>query len=124
LAFVTNIPLVLTAILVEKNAVTEGGHANSGIGPSFGPCSPQQQNGWTGHKSSSGFSDRPREPLGEFLRLWTGFELPSSWSNLPCYGVNRKRNILDFMRWSDFGLGAQDLNGIQRPNSFQKNSWK
>jgi hypothetical protein len=23
----------------------------------------------------------------EFLRLWTGFELPSSWSNLPCYGV-------------------------------------
>jgi len=30
----------------------------------------------------------------EVLRLWTGFELPSSWSALPCYGANRKRNIL------------------------------
>ena len=28
----------------------------------------------------------------------TGFELPSSWSNLPCYGVNLNRNILDFMK--------------------------
>jgi hypothetical protein len=28
----------------------------------------------------------------------TGFELPSSWSNLPCYGVNPNRNILDFMK--------------------------
>jgi hypothetical protein len=60
----------------------------------------------------------------DFLRLWTGFELPSSWSNLPCYGVNRKRNILDFMRWPQIDLGAQDLNDIQRPNSFQTNSWK
>jgi hypothetical protein len=60
----------------------------------------------------------------EFLRLWTGFELPSSWLNLPCDGLNLNRNILDFMRWSDFGLGAQDLNGIQRPKSFQTNSWK
>jgi hypothetical protein len=34
----------------------------------------------------------------EFLRLWTSFELPSSWSNLPCYGVNLNRNILDFMK--------------------------
>jgi hypothetical protein len=50
----------------------------------------------------------------EFLRLWTGFELPSSWSNLPCYGVNRKRNILDFMRWPRIALGAQDLNDTQR----------
>jgi hypothetical protein len=36
--------------------------------------------------------------LSEFLRLWTGFELSSSWSNLPCCGVNLNRNILDFMR--------------------------
>jgi hypothetical protein len=48
----------------------------------------------------------------EFLRLWTGFELPSSWFNLPCYGVNLNRNILDFMRWPQIGLGAQDLNDI------------
>jgi hypothetical protein len=60
----------------------------------------------------------------EFLRLWTGFELPSSWINLPCCGLNLNRNILDFMRWPQIGLGAQDLNGIQRPKSVQKNSWK
>jgi hypothetical protein len=60
----------------------------------------------------------------EFLRLWTGFGLSSSWSALPCYGADLNRNILDFMRWSDFGLVAQDLNDIQRPKSFQKNSWK
>jgi hypothetical protein len=56
----------------------------------------------------------------EFLRLWTGFELPSSWLTLPVYGSNLNRNILDFMRWSDFGLGAQDLNDIQRPKYFSK----
>jgi hypothetical protein len=33
----------------------------------------------------------------EFLRLWTGFELSSSWANLPGYGPNLNRNILDFM---------------------------
>ena len=60
----------------------------------------------------------------EFLRLWTGFELPSSWANLPGYGPNLNRNILDFMRWPQIDLGAQDLNDIQRPKSFQKNSWK
>jgi hypothetical protein len=54
----------------------------------------------------------------EFLRLWTGFELPSSWVNLPCYGLNLNRNILDFMRWPQNDLGAQDLNDIQRPKSF------
>jgi hypothetical protein len=51
----------------------------------------------------------------EFLRLWTGFELPSSWRALPCYGADLNRNILDFMRWPQIGLGAQDLNDIQRP---------
>jgi hypothetical protein len=60
----------------------------------------------------------------EFLRLWTGFELPSSWSALPCYGADLNRNIIDFMRWPQIGLGAQDLNDIQRPKSFQTNSWK
>jgi hypothetical protein len=48
----------------------------------------------------------------EFLRLWTGFELPSSWNVLPCYRTNLNRNILDFMRWPHIDLGAQDLNGI------------
>jgi hypothetical protein len=42
----------------------------------------------------------------EFLRLWTGFELSSSWLNLPCYGPNRNRNILDFMSWPQIDLGA------------------
>ena len=41
----------------------------------------------------------------EFLRLWTGFELPSSWADLPCYGLNLNRNILDFMRWPQIYLG-------------------
>ena len=45
----------------------------------------------------------------EFVRLETGSELPSSWINLPCYGLNLNRNNLDFMRWSDFDHGAQDL---------------
>jgi hypothetical protein len=60
----------------------------------------------------------------EFLRLWTGFELSSSWTVVPCYGPNLNRNILDFMRWSQIALGAQDLNDIQRPKYFSKNSWK
>jgi hypothetical protein len=60
----------------------------------------------------------------EFLRLRTGFELPSSWRRLPCYGASANRNILDFMRWPQIDLGAQDLNDIQRPKSFQTNSWK
>jgi hypothetical protein len=60
----------------------------------------------------------------EFLRLWTGFELSSSWVELPGYGLNLNRNILDFMRWYQIYLGAQDRNDIQRPKSFQTNSWK
>jgi hypothetical protein len=58
----------------------------------------------------------------EFLRRWTGVELSSSWSALPCYGTDRNRNMLDFMRWPHIDLGAQDLNGIQRPKSFKQNS--
>jgi hypothetical protein len=60
----------------------------------------------------------------EFLRLRTGFELPSSWTAVPCYALNLNRNISGFMRWPQIDLGAQDLNGIQRPKSFQNNSWK
>jgi hypothetical protein len=65
-----------------------------------------------------------RELDWEFLRLWTGFELSSSWNVLPCYGTNLNRNILDFMRWPQNDLRAQDINDIQRPKSFQNNSWK
>jgi hypothetical protein len=56
----------------------------------------------------------------EFLRLRAGFELPSSWNVHPCYGTNLNRNILDFMRWPQIGLGAQDLNNIQRPKYLKK----
>jgi hypothetical protein len=54
----------------------------------------------------------------EFSRLWTGFELPSSWPDLPCDGLNLNRNNLDFMRWPQIDLVAQDFNNIQRPKSF------
>jgi hypothetical protein len=56
---------------------------------------------------------------GSFLRLRTDFELPSSWTALPGYGPNLNRSGLDFMRWPQIDLGAQDLNDIQRPKSFQ-----
>jgi hypothetical protein len=59
----------------------------------------------------------------EFLRLWTGFELPSSWTALPCYGPDLNRNSFCVMRWPHIDLGAQDLNDIQRPNAFQQKSW-
>jgi hypothetical protein len=70
-----------------------------------------------------GFSTLP-DLHWEFLRLWTGFKLSSSWVNLRGYGSNRNRNFLDFMRWPQIGLVAQDLNDIQRPKYFSKNSWK
>jgi hypothetical protein len=60
----------------------------------------------------------------EVLRLWTGFELPSSWRALPCYGADLNRNSFCVMRWPHIDLGAQDLNGIQRPKYFSKSSWK
>jgi hypothetical protein len=47
-----------------------------------------------------------------FLRLETGFELSSSWTNDSCYGPNRNRSGLIFMRWTHIDLGAQDLNGF------------
>ena len=82
----------------------------------------------TGHLVMAGYRITPvlvfwtkRELHWEFLRLWTGFELPSSWIALPDYGSNRNRNISDFglficvMKWPQIDLGAQDLNDIQRP---------
>jgi hypothetical protein len=56
----------------------------------------------------------------EFLRLWAGFELPSSWADLPCYGLNRNRNSFCVTRWPYIDLGAQDLNGFNGQNIFQK----
>jgi hypothetical protein len=54
----------------------------------------------------------------EFLRLWTGFELPSSCVNPPCYASNRNRSGLDFMKWPHIGLGAQDLSGFNGQSFF------
>jgi hypothetical protein len=56
----------------------------------------------------------------EFLRLWTGFELPSSCTDLPCYALNRNRNSFCVMRWPHIYLGAQNLNGFNGQNTFQK----
>jgi hypothetical protein len=56
----------------------------------------------------------------EFLRLWTGFELSSSWHTLPAYGTHLNRNSFDFMRWSHIDLGAQNLNGFNGQNTFKK----
>jgi hypothetical protein len=72
-----------------------------------------------GNNPVQGFSAL-RDLHWEFLRLWAGFELPSSCRALPCYAADLNRSGLDFMRCSDFGLGAQDLNDIKRPKSFQK----
>jgi hypothetical protein len=49
---------------------------------------------------------------------------PASCLTLPGYASNLNRNILDFMRWPQIDLGAQDINDIQRPKAFQNNSWK
>jgi hypothetical protein len=37
----------------------------------------------------------------EFLRLWTGFELPSSCRTLPCYAAH----LNQFLCYDDFYLG-------------------
>jgi hypothetical protein len=56
----------------------------------------------------------------EFLRLWTGFELSSSWRALPCYGADLNRNILDVRRWPQIDLGAQDLSGFNGQSHFKQ----
>jgi hypothetical protein len=61
----------------------------------------------------------------EFLRLRTGFELSSSWNERPPLLWNKSESkYFRFMRWPQIDLGAQDLNDIQRPTYFSKNSWK
>ena len=50
----------------------------------------------------------------------TGFELPSSCINLPCYALNLNRNILDFMRWPHIGLGHRISTTFNGQNTFQK----
>jgi hypothetical protein len=55
----------------------------------------------------------------EYLRLSTGFELPSSWLIGSCYGTIPIEAFF-LMSWTHIDLGAQDLNGIQRPNHFSK----
>jgi hypothetical protein len=57
-----------------------------------------------------------RDQHWEFLRLWTGFELSSSCRLLPYYAADLNRNTLDFMRWPQIDLGAQDLNGFNGQN--------
>jgi hypothetical protein len=56
----------------------------------------------------------------ELLRLETGFAQLSGGCCLWGGGAATKRNGLIFMRWTHIDLGAQDLNGIQRPKSFFK----
>jgi hypothetical protein len=84
-----------------------------------------------GRFAMAGLANNPVQVLSTGRALYwvkftfeTGFELPSSCANPPGYAPNLNRNILDFMRWPHIGLGAQDLNDIQRPNTFQKSSWK
>jgi hypothetical protein len=50
----------------------------------------------------------------------TGFELPRSWTALPCYGLDLNRNSFCVMRWPRIGLGAQNLSGFNGQNTFQK----
>jgi hypothetical protein len=75
--------------------------------------------GWTGQQSGSGVSDIARPALGVFASL-DRFELSSSCTEVPCYALNLNRNILDFMRWPHIDLGAQNLNGFNGQNVFQK----
>jgi hypothetical protein len=65
--------------------------------PRFVPLKHLLEYGWMPHNSGFVFWTL-RVLHWEFLRLWTGFELPSSWRALPCYGADLNRNILDFMK--------------------------
>jgi hypothetical protein len=53
----------------------------------------------------------------EFLRLRTGFELPSSWRTLPAYSAHLNRNILDFMRWPQIDNNRENRGGQTVENS-------
>jgi hypothetical protein len=54
------------------------------------------------------------------LRLEGGFEQLSEWFTDSGGGSPTEINGLIFMRWTHIDLGAQDLNGIQRPQLFFK----
>jgi hypothetical protein len=58
---------------------------------------------------------------GSFCVFGPVLSSPAHGSPPPAYGSNLNRNILGFMRWPQIGLGAQDINGIQRPKSFLNN---
>jgi hypothetical protein len=92
----------------------------------------QRQQRSMSYRASSNFGNMAGCRITPVLVFWTGralywvkftfetgFKLPSSCITLPCYALNLNRNILDFMRWPHIGLGAQDLNDIQRPKYFQ-----
>jgi hypothetical protein len=50
-----------------------------------------------GNDPVQGFATLP-DLYWEFLRLWTGFELPSSCHTLPCYATHRNRNSFCVIR--------------------------
>jgi hypothetical protein len=54
--------------------------------------------GWMPHNAGFGFLDRPPATHWVKFTFEAGFELPSSWPALPCYGPGLNRNILDFMK--------------------------
>jgi hypothetical protein len=62
----------------------------------------------------------------EFLRLWTGFELPSSWANPPGYGPNLNPEskwfrFYEVVRFWPRGTGSQRHSTAK---ILFKNSWK
>jgi hypothetical protein len=56
----------------------------------------------------------------EFLRLETGFVLSCSWSNDSCYGVNRNRSGLIFMKISKLASGHRISTAFNGQNYFFK----
>jgi hypothetical protein len=53
-----------------------------------------------------------------FLRLETGFELSSSWVNVSCYGLNRNRSGLIFMKKTRLALGHRISTVFNGQNRF------
>jgi hypothetical protein len=56
----------------------------------------------------------------EFLRLDTGFELSSSWTNVSCYGPNRNRSGLIFMKIFRLASGHRISTVFNGQNHFFK----
>jgi hypothetical protein len=77
--------------------------AHSAVGGSRARCANRSLSAKAQHMAGPG--NNPVQVLStglplhwEFLRLRTGFELPSSWSALPCYGADLNRNSFCVMR--------------------------